>query len=137
MTKHNDALQFAYLQHRNNSKRRKDKLGNEIKFLLSFEEWVAVWVASGHLHERGKKKGQYVMSRKGDAGHYEIGNVFIQTTHQNLSSAQLNTGKKTFHTPKGTFTNTLDLRAAYPDVKWNTLYKRCCLGHYGFSFTKR
>lgn len=50
---------------------------------LTFEEWLQIWVDSGHLHERGRKRGQYVMSRVNDLGSYEVGNVFIQTGKQN------------------------------------------------------
>lgn len=74
------------------TKRRKDKLGNEIEFNLTFEEWLRIWVESGHLHERGCRKGQYVMSRKGDIGNYEVGNVEIKQQSDNIVEAQ--TGRK-------------------------------------------
>lgn len=59
-----------------------------IEFKLTYEEWWDIWEKSGHWEERGNKKGQYVMSRKGDEGPYEVGNVFIQTTEKNISQAQ-------------------------------------------------
>lgn len=59
---------------------------------LTFEEWFEIWVSSGHWMDRGVHKGQYVMSRKNDLGSYEVGNVFIQRTEQNLSDA--NAGKE-------------------------------------------
>ncbi len=59
-----------------------------IPFLLSFEQWLAIWEASGHLHERGYLSGQYVMARPGDRGPYKIGNVRIVTTNQNSREAK-------------------------------------------------
>lgn len=50
-----------------------------IGFTLTFEQWWDIWNKSGHWDQRGIGKGQYVMSRRGDIGPYEIGNVFIQT----------------------------------------------------------
>lgn len=54
-----------------------------ISFELTFEEWLNIWVDSGHLHERGPRKGQYVMARFGDKGPYAIGNVRIITVEEN------------------------------------------------------
>jgi hypothetical protein len=54
-----------------------------IEFLLSFEEWLQIWLDSGHLHERGKDKDQYCMARYGDRGAYAIGNVRIITNSEN------------------------------------------------------
>ena len=48
-----------------------------IKFYLTFEQWLSIWINSGHLHERGRRKDQYVMSRIGDVGPYAINNVAI------------------------------------------------------------
>lgn len=56
-----------------------------IDFTLSFEEWFFVWELSGHLHERGRKKGQYVMARQGDEGPYAIDNVDIMLCSQNCA----------------------------------------------------
>ena len=57
--------------------------------LLAFEEWLAVWEASGQLAQRGRGKDRYCMSRYGDEGNYELGNVFIQSFGKNSSEAQL------------------------------------------------
>ncbi len=54
-----------------------------IEFLLTFEEWLKIWVDSGHYFERGCRKGQYVMVRKGDNGPYAVGNVRITTVEEN------------------------------------------------------
>lgn len=56
-----------------------------IEFLLSFEEWMKIWEDSGHFHERGCHKGQYVMARYGDKGPYVVGNVKIIRHEENGS----------------------------------------------------
>ena len=78
---------------------RLDRAGNPIEMRLTFVEWLNVWLESGHWHERGVRKGQYVMSRIGDLGHYELGNVFIQTCSQNSRDA--NVGKSLSLTSRG------------------------------------
>lgn len=67
--------------------RRKDKNGAPIEWCLTFEQWIAWWLATGHYHERGRKRGQYVMSRKGDIGPYSIDNIECVLTSTNLSRA--------------------------------------------------
>ena len=84
-------LRKVFSQHGRNARRRVDVHGNPIQFKLSFDEWLSIWEKSGHLNERGAKKGQYVMSRIGDTGNYEVGNVFIQLFEDNIS--QGNKGK--------------------------------------------
>lgn len=58
-----------------------------INFLLTFEQWLQIWLDSGHYHEKGTKRGQYVMSRFNDVGPYSIDNVKIQTVGQNTKEA--------------------------------------------------
>lgn len=70
-------LWLKYRTQKNNAKRRK------IEFLLTFEEWSDIWLASGHLEEMGRRKGNYVMSRHNDVGTYSVGNVFIQLKQDN------------------------------------------------------
>ena len=60
---------------------------DNIEFKFTFEQWWDIWQQSGHWENRGKCKGQYCMSRYGDLGAYEIGNVFIQLTTQNTKDA--------------------------------------------------
>jgi len=72
-TRKRTSLQDKYGQQRGMSNKRK------IPFLLSFDQWLKIWTDSGHLHERGRKSGQYVMARKGDKGPYSIDNVEIVT----------------------------------------------------------
>ena len=58
-----------------------------IDFLLTFDEWLNIWISSGHLDQRGCRTGQYNMSRINDIGPYAVGNVFIQKHEDNLSQA--------------------------------------------------
>ena len=48
-----------------------------IAWELEYWEWLQIWQDSGHLHERGPRKGQWVMSRPGDKGPYAAWNVKI------------------------------------------------------------
>ena len=51
---------------------RVDKNGVPIEMHLSYDEWATLW------HDAGKMPGRtYVLSRKNDLGHYEIGNVYV------------------------------------------------------------
>lgn len=81
-----DAMR-KYVQHRAHSK------GRNIKLELTFDEWISIWVESGHWAERGYRHGQYVMSRYGDEGNYSIGNVFIQTAGENSAQAKFDSDK--------------------------------------------
>lgn len=62
---------------------RKRATSRGILFLLTFKEWLTIWRESGHLHECGNRRGQYVMARYGDKGPYAVGNVRICTTDEN------------------------------------------------------
>jgi hypothetical protein len=81
------SAQTAYKVHKANAKHR------SILFELTFAEWWAIWQASGHWHERGCKKGQYVMARFGDIGPYAAENVKIilatQNTNQHWSDPEV------------------------------------------------
>ena len=80
-----------YYMHRNSARAR------NIDFLLSFEQWWEIWLASGKWDQRGRCNGQYVMSRLGpDIGPYAAGNVVIQTVNRNATEKKQrawNTGK--------------------------------------------
>jgi hypothetical protein len=78
-TKQRGCLAMRYVDQLRNAKDR------GIEFCLSFPVWVAIWEKSGHLHERGRGHGKYVMSRFGDKGAYQVGNVFIQLADANCS----------------------------------------------------
>jgi hypothetical protein len=63
-----------------------------IQFNLTFEQWYDIWDQSGKWEQRGCKKDNYVMSRIGDTGAYDVGNVFVQLHTSNARDGQL--GKK-------------------------------------------
>ena len=71
-------LKGAFRLHQRNAAKR------NIEFLLTFEEWLTIWLDSGRLAERGNKRHQYVMARFGDEGPYAVGNVKIITSGENL-----------------------------------------------------
>lgn len=50
---------------------------------LSYPVWYKIWQESGHWYERGRKKGQYVMSRPGDKGPYAVWNIKIKKHSDN------------------------------------------------------
>lgn len=58
-----------------------------VAFKLTFDEWEQWWKDSGHYHERGKERGEYVMARKGDQGAYELGNIDCIQTGENIAAA--------------------------------------------------
>ena len=66
-----------YDQHKYRAKRR------GIPFELTFKQWLKIWQDSGHLRERGHRRGQHVMARFFDAGSYKIGNVRIIPAEDN------------------------------------------------------
>jgi hypothetical protein len=54
-----------------------------VDWQMSFEEWMTVWLESGHWLQRGKGRGRYNMSRINDTGPYAVDNVFIQLHEEN------------------------------------------------------
>ena len=83
MASHRGTPQAAYAQQKSNAVLR------GIEFKLTFEDWLRIWVESGKLHLRGRGKDKYCMCRIGDAGAYEIGNVFVAMNSQNISEGNL------------------------------------------------
>ncbi len=75
----NDLWRTAYRGHKYGARKR------GIAFLLTFEEWAAIWHESGKWEQRGIRGGQYVMARFGDAGPYAVDNVRICTKEENNS----------------------------------------------------
>jgi hypothetical protein len=59
-----------------------------IEWHLTYEQWLVIWLESGHWHQRGNRVGCYVMARHGDTGPYAVGNVSIITCSQNISEAE-------------------------------------------------
>lgn len=68
---------------------RADRNGNKIEFRISFKEWWDIWQQSGKWEQRGRHKGEYVMARHDDVGHYEVGNVSIILASENVRQARL------------------------------------------------
>ena len=77
---------MPYIMQLHNAKKR------GIEFKLTYREWLHIWLASGHINERGKRADQYCMARIGDQGAYEVGNVEIKT---NRANAQENWKRRT------------------------------------------
>lgn len=74
-----------YQQHKENARKRR------IAFELTFEQWLDVWVSSGHFDERSNKTADgYVMARKGDRGPYAVGNVEIVPHRVNIAERNRN-----------------------------------------------
>jgi hypothetical protein len=80
-------MRRQYNLHKSSAKQR------NIPFLISYNEWMELWRASGHVDKRGRCRGNYVMARYGDKGSYEAGNVKIITTAENLAE-QERSGRK-------------------------------------------
>jgi hypothetical protein len=66
-----------YQKHKVNAGRR------GVPFNLTFEQWWAIWEASGKWALRGNRRGRYCMARNGDLGAYEVGNVRIEKHETN------------------------------------------------------
>ena len=67
----------AYSSHKSSAEVR------GIPFLLTFDEWMSIWLASGKWDERGRYAGQYCMARFGDVGPYSTDNVRIAPNQDN------------------------------------------------------
>lgn len=62
-----------------------------IEFLLTFEQWLDIWLKSGHMDERGTLHNKhYVMSRHKDKGPYAVGNVEIISHGANVADRNRN-----------------------------------------------
>lgn len=79
-----DALR-KYKDHTARCQRKTDRFGRPVEMRLSFEEWIGIWVESGHWADRHPHG--YVMARHKDEGHYELGNVSIKTASDNTREA--------------------------------------------------
>lgn len=74
----NDKHRQRYMMQRNKAQHR------GIEWNLTFDEWFLWWLESGHYHERGRLKGQYVMARFGDAGPYSLDNIMCIPNRENV-----------------------------------------------------
>jgi hypothetical protein len=72
----------------NEQKRRAHQRGIEWEPRFTFESWLKKWKTSGHLHERGRRKNEYNLSRKGDVGPYSFENTNVITHSQNSHDAR-------------------------------------------------
>ena len=79
-----NSARYKYGEHRSNARKR------NIPFLLSFDDWDTIWQLSGKWAQRGHRRGQYVMSRPGDKGSYEMGNVVICLAEENRAERNRN-----------------------------------------------
>lgn len=79
----------AYRIHRRNA------LLRNVPFRLTLTEWLDIWNGSGKLDQRGTGAEQYCMSRVGDQGGYEVGNVFIQKNADNIREVGARLGRGT------------------------------------------
>jgi hypothetical protein len=80
---------------RASAKRRKNPDGSiGIPWELTFEEWWAIWEASGKWEQRGRKRGKYCMCRHNDCGPYAVGNVYIGEYGANSSAALKGWGER-------------------------------------------
>ena len=61
-----------------------------IEWLMSFDEWWAWWQVDGRWARRGNKPDDFCMARKGDAGPYSLGNVFLATFRENCRDMHVN-----------------------------------------------
>jgi hypothetical protein len=73
------AARSKYNTHRHTAKQR------GINFLLTFDEWWALW--EPHWHNRGQASHQMCMCRTRDDGPYAVGNVRIATNKENRQEA--------------------------------------------------
>jgi len=81
MTK--DPYLKAYTQQKSNAKQR------GVEFVLTFDEWKQIWLYSGKWEQRGRGAEKYCMCRVGDAGCYQVGNVFIGLGKHNVRDGNL------------------------------------------------
>ena len=59
-----------------------------IPFELTLADWLSIWIGSGRYHQRGRRSGEFVMSRPGDKGPYSVGNVAIVLAQVNLDEGR-------------------------------------------------
>jgi len=73
----------AWRAHRNAAARRGIRFGFTV--LRWHLWWDAALLALGPDARRGRRRGEYVMARYGDAGAYEVGNVYAATHKENAA----------------------------------------------------
>jgi HNH endonuclease len=75
-------IKLAYYRQRDTAKKR------GVSFDMSYEDWLDVWVSSGHLNKRGRGKGKYCMMRLNDKGAYTKNNVTIGLFEDNTRESK-------------------------------------------------
>jgi hypothetical protein len=75
-------LRKAFLTQRSNSQQR------DLGWEFDFKEWLNFWIDSGHVLQRGVRKGEYVMSRFNDIGSYSKTNCEIILSTDNHQQPQ-------------------------------------------------
>jgi hypothetical protein len=78
----------AYRTQKCHALKRKDRNGNPIEWLFTFDEWIDLWLKSGKWHQRGYRRGQYCMARFGDVGPYAPWNVEIKLHSENVGEGR-------------------------------------------------
>ena len=91
------AMRHAYWTQKGNARRRRDRTGRQIQFLISFADWAEMWYYSGHWDQRGCRQGQYCMTRIDDLGDYRLGNVEIRLHAENSSEANNRHRRQSHH----------------------------------------
>lgn len=71
-----------FLTQRQNAKKR------NIDWQLTEQEWIDWWEETGHLNDRGRGKGKWLMARFNDTGPYSLTNIFCHQHGSNVSDAQ-------------------------------------------------
>lgn len=69
------------------TQQQKTAAARGIAWRFTFPQWWAVWQESGKWALRGRGKGKYCMSRIGDCGAYEPGNVQVVLFEDNSASS--------------------------------------------------
>ena len=76
------SLKLAYYRQRDTAQNR------GVLFVMSYADWLDVWVSSGHLNQRGRGKGKYCMMRFNDTGPYAKDNVTIGLFEENTRQSK-------------------------------------------------
>ena len=73
-------LRKKFLAKIGSTKGRVDKNKDPIEFRLTFDQWCQLWNEAGVMPAQ-----PFVLSRKNDLGHYEIGNVYVSHNLLNVT----------------------------------------------------
>lgn len=86
-------LKKKYFVHKSNRKKLIKKQGLTTQYLLTFDDFVDIWVTSGMLHNMGRRRGGSVMMRIDHQGDYEYNNMLIATLGDSTIAAHKGTQK--------------------------------------------